>query len=133
VLGCDELALHPDYAGNPGRVVNRAPLLAVLAAAIEKIDTEELSARLDDVGVPNAPLLTVDRVATHPQTLALKMMACADGDTLPLMGLPVSFNGDRPRQTAAVPSLGQQTQAWRNACKATAGQHAGHDQLAEEG
>src|SRR5690606_35968582 len=58
---------NPDYATNAGRVVNRGRLVPVIADAVRRYSVDELGALLDAAGVPNAPLLTVDQVATHPQ------------------------------------------------------------------
>ncbi|GGJ53177.1 carnitine dehydratase [Sphingopyxis bauzanensis] len=100
-------AENPDYATNAGRVVNRGRLVPVIAQAVRRYSADELGALLDAAGVPNAPLLTVDQVAAHPQTLALGMLAKCDGDSLDMAGIPISFDGVRPRGTAPAPSLGQ--------------------------
>lgn len=100
-------AENPDYATNAGRVINRDRLVPVIAEAVGRYSADELGALLDAAGVPNAPLLTVDQVAAHPQTLALGMLAKCDGDRLDMAGIPISFDGVRPRGTAPAPALGQ--------------------------
>ena len=75
--------------------------------AIRRFLPDDLSARLDEAGVPNAPLLTVDQVAGHPQTMALKMTVTCDGDELPLVGVPLAFDGARPRARRPAPGLGE--------------------------
>lgn len=100
-------ARDPDYATNAGRVVNRDRLVPVIAEAIRGYSGQQLGTLLDAAGVPNAPLLTVDQVAGHPQTLALGMLGTCDGDTLDLAGIPISFDGVRPRATAPAPGLGE--------------------------
>ncbi|WP_269750728.1 CoA transferase [Candidatus Burkholderia verschuerenii] len=92
-----ELATDPRYATNAQRVHNRDTLLPILEEAIARHAADELSQRLDTAGVPNAPLLEVDRVAAHPQTVALGMLEPCDGDTLPLMGVAITLDGRRPR------------------------------------
>jgi crotonobetainyl-CoA:carnitine CoA-transferase CaiB-like acyl-CoA transferase len=62
---------------------------------------------LDEAGVPNAPLLAVDQVAEHPQTRALDMTVTCDGDELPLVGVPLAFDGERPRTRRRAPALGE--------------------------
>ncbi|WP_250454611.1 CoA transferase [Caballeronia sp. ATUFL_M2_KS44] len=106
-LGQPELAADPRYATNAQRVHNRETLLPMLEAAVAQHDSDELSRRLDEAGVPNAPLLDVDRVAAHPQTAALGMLEPCDGDTLPLMGVAITLNGARPRARGIAPMLGQ--------------------------
>jgi crotonobetainyl-CoA:carnitine CoA-transferase CaiB-like acyl-CoA transferase len=80
---------------------------ASIADAVRSYTTDALGQTLDDAGVPNAPLLTVDRVAEHPQTRALDMTVCCEGDSLELMGIPLTFDGARPRARAVAPKLGQ--------------------------
>jgi crotonobetainyl-CoA:carnitine CoA-transferase CaiB-like acyl-CoA transferase len=106
-LGLDRLARDPDFATNAGRVVNRDRLIPEIADAVRSYTTDALGQTLDDAGVPNAPLLTVDRVAEHPQTRALDMTVCCEGDSLELMGIPLTFDGARPRARAVAPKLGQ--------------------------
>jgi crotonobetainyl-CoA:carnitine CoA-transferase CaiB-like acyl-CoA transferase len=102
-----ELAADPRYATNAERVKNRATLLPMLEEAIARQSADELARRLDEAGVPNAPLLEADRVAAHPQTEALGMLEPCAGDTLPLMGVPITLNGRRPRARGLAPTLGQ--------------------------
>jgi crotonobetainyl-CoA:carnitine CoA-transferase CaiB-like acyl-CoA transferase len=106
-LGLDRLARDPDFATNAGRVVNRDRLIPEIADAVRSYTTDALGQALDDAGVPNAPLLTVDRVAEHPQTKALDMTVRCEGDSLELMGIPLTFDGTRPRARAVAPKLGQ--------------------------
>ena len=106
VLDMPELGEDPAYVTNPDRVVNRERLLPIIAEAVARFMPADLAAKLDDVGVPNAPLLTVDQVATHPQTEALGMMVECE-DSLRLTAIPLSFDGKRSRVAHPAPSLGQ--------------------------
>lgn len=111
-IGRAELAQLPAYAMNAARVQNKDPLIAELQGTISTISAADLSAALDAVGVPNAPLLTVDKAARHPQTQALGMVGACAGDDLPLMGIPISLDGTRPRSDGLPPELGEQTEKW---------------------
>jgi crotonobetainyl-CoA:carnitine CoA-transferase CaiB-like acyl-CoA transferase len=62
---------------------------------------------LDRAGVPSAPLLTTDRVATHPQTRTLDMMVRCSDDDIEVVGIPLAFDGARPHARTAAPTLGQ--------------------------
>jgi crotonobetainyl-CoA:carnitine CoA-transferase CaiB-like acyl-CoA transferase len=106
-LALDELARNPDFATNTGRVVNRAQLIPEIADAVRLYTTEALGRTLDAAGVPNAPLLTVDQVAEHPQTRALDMTVRCQGDDIELMGIPLTFDGARPRARTVAPKLGE--------------------------
>jgi crotonobetainyl-CoA:carnitine CoA-transferase CaiB-like acyl-CoA transferase len=101
------LGRDPDFATNAARVVNRERLIPQIDAAVRRHSTEALGNILDAAGVPNAPLLNVDQVAKHPQTRALGMMErCADDD-IELVGIPLAFDGERPRARTPAPALGQ--------------------------
>jgi crotonobetainyl-CoA:carnitine CoA-transferase CaiB-like acyl-CoA transferase len=106
-LGLPALAQDPDFATNPMRVVNRERLLPQLADAVRRHTTDALGDMLDAAGVPNAPLLTVDQVAEHPQTRALDMMARCGTDGIDLVGVPLAFDGKRPRARTGAPKLGE--------------------------
>jgi len=103
----EDLAADQRYATNAGRVTNREALVEAIAETVRTYDTASLAAKLDLAGVPNAPLLSVDKVVVHSQTSAVGMLAPVDGDTLPLAGIPVTFNGDRPRNQRPAPALGE--------------------------
>ncbi|WP_420394184.1 CaiB/BaiF CoA transferase family protein [Acuticoccus sp.] len=104
VLGLG-LADDPAYATNAGRVFNRDVLLPMIAERVAAWAPGDLAAALDEAGVPNCPLLATDEVARHPQTEALGMAVDVDG--LRLMGVPLTFDGERPRARTAAPALGE--------------------------
>jgi crotonobetainyl-CoA:carnitine CoA-transferase CaiB-like acyl-CoA transferase len=65
---------------------------------------------LDRVGVPNAPMQTIDQVLAHPQTQALDILQKAPDGDITLLGLPLSFDGERPPFRRAPPALGAHTE-----------------------
>lgn len=106
-IGLDELAQHPDYATNTARIINRGTLIPRIAEKVSKIGAAELGKILDDAGVPNAPLLSVDQVAKHPQTEAVGMLEPAVPGGPRLVGIPISLDGARPRGDGSSPGLGE--------------------------
>jgi crotonobetainyl-CoA:carnitine CoA-transferase CaiB-like acyl-CoA transferase len=106
-LGLGPLAADPAFATNAARVVNRERLIPQIEIAARHYSTDALGWLLDEAGVPNAPLLGVDQVATHPQTGALEMLARCGDDEIELVGIPISFDGARPRARKPAPALGQ--------------------------
>jgi crotonobetainyl-CoA:carnitine CoA-transferase CaiB-like acyl-CoA transferase len=106
-LGLEALACDPAFATNAARVVNRDQLIPQLNAAVRGHSAEALGRILDEAGVPNAPLLSTDQVATHPQTQALEMIARCEDGSIELTGIPLTFNGVRPRACTPAPGLGQ--------------------------
>ncbi len=105
VLGISHLADDARFVTNSERVVNREALIPMISEVVKQQSYDDLSAKLDAVGVPNAPLLSVDEVARHPQTEALDMSVEVEG--LRVMGVPLTFNGERPRARTAAPRLGE--------------------------
>lgn len=101
------LASDLDFATNTARVVNRERLIPLIQAAVSRHTADALGEILDKAGVPNAPLLTTDQVATHPQTRALDMTVRCSDDDIELVGIPLAFDGARPRARTAAPTLGQ--------------------------
>jgi crotonobetainyl-CoA:carnitine CoA-transferase CaiB-like acyl-CoA transferase len=113
VLDLNELPLDSAFRTNGARVRNRERLIPMIQEAVRRFTADQLSARLDEAGVPNAPLLTVDQVAEHPQTKALEMTVVCEGDELPLVGVPLAFDGERPRTRRRAPTLGEHDPALR--------------------
>jgi crotonobetainyl-CoA:carnitine CoA-transferase CaiB-like acyl-CoA transferase len=117
-IGLAQLPETPEFATNSARVVNRDRLIPLISAVVAMHTVDGLSAVLDGAGVPNAPLLSVDQVSSHPQTAALGMIeACAD-DELGLVGIPLSFGAARPRSSKRAPGIGEHNAQWKRAAPA---------------
>jgi crotonobetainyl-CoA:carnitine CoA-transferase CaiB-like acyl-CoA transferase len=109
VVGHPEWAEDDRFRRNGDRVANRDILIQMLEQAFRDEKLDSLMARLDAVGIPNAPLQNVDSVAAHPQTAALEIIRSGPDGSLPVVGLPISFNGERPAFEWPTPALGQHT------------------------
>ncbi len=107
VLEHPEWATDGRFTSNAGRVAHRDVLLAMIEAATRPQKLAVLAARLDASGIPNAPLQDVAQVAAHPQTAALGILQAERPGGLPMVGLPVSFDGTRPAMQFPVPHLGE--------------------------
>ena len=104
-IGRPEWAADPRFATNALRVQHRSELIPEIEAIMRTGTREEWAARLDDAGVPCAPIHDLREVLAHPQTEALGMLQEAAG--LRLVGLPLSFDGERPPIRSAAPALGE--------------------------
>jgi crotonobetainyl-CoA:carnitine CoA-transferase CaiB-like acyl-CoA transferase len=104
-VGVPGLAADARFATNPLRVEHRAELLPPLAARFRERSTADWLARLESAGVPAAPVREIPEVATHEQTQALGILQPLDGDVS--VGVPFSFDGDRPRYAGRPPLLGE--------------------------
>jgi crotonobetainyl-CoA:carnitine CoA-transferase CaiB-like acyl-CoA transferase len=110
VLGHPEWATDARFASNPERVRNAAELYALIEVRMLTQGNAHWSAALDSAGVPNAPVQNVQQMLEHPQTQALGIVQQVPGASIALIGLPVSFDGQRPQPHAASPALGADTE-----------------------
>lgn len=105
-----DLAAHPDYATNAGRVAHRDDVNRSITEEVQAKSTARWLAVLKEHGIPVAPVRTLSEVYSCPQTAALGMIDEVDhpvAGPLEQIALPVTFDGQRPRLRAAPPTLGQ--------------------------
>ena len=118
VLGHPEWAREARFATNPERVRNAAALYALIEAEMARRTNAQWSAALDAAGVPCAPVQDVAQMLEHDQLRALGLLQAVPGSSVPLIGLPVSFDGERPAPGEASPALGAHTDAVLGAARA---------------
>jgi crotonobetainyl-CoA:carnitine CoA-transferase CaiB-like acyl-CoA transferase len=109
VLGHPEWPDDPRFHTNGDRVGNRAALEDLMNAALADRATEEWIPLLEAAGVPCAPIQSVGQVVGHPQTHALDILRRSADGKLGFIGLPLSFEGQRPGRNEPVPDLGAHT------------------------
>ena len=101
---------HPEwvsdsrFAKNADRIANREEINALIEAVIATRDSAHWIEALEAVGVPCAPINTVSEVLQHPQTAALGMLHKVEEETLGLVALPLSFDGERPQLNKLPPA-----------------------------
>jgi len=106
---------HPEWAAdkrfltNKDRVNNREAINALVSEAVRTNTRAHWQALLDEAGVPCAPVLSIDEVIEDPQSKSLGMLQSAPDGGLSLMGLPISFDGERPPLRHSAPKLGEAT------------------------
>jgi crotonobetainyl-CoA:carnitine CoA-transferase CaiB-like acyl-CoA transferase len=104
-LGRPSIAEEERFATNGNRVVNRGALVAILADIFKTETRGHWAALLDAQGIPNGPINAMDQVVADPQTQALGQIQRQGA--LSLVGLPLSFDGERPPFAKRAPSLGE--------------------------
>jgi crotonobetainyl-CoA:carnitine CoA-transferase CaiB-like acyl-CoA transferase len=109
VLGHPEWIDDPRFRANPDRVSNQATLYRQIEEIIVTRTSAEWQQLLDAAGVPNAPMQTIAQVLAHPQTRALGMLQPSPDGEITLLGLPLSFDGERPPFRRPPPALGAHT------------------------
>ena len=105
------LAEDPRFRTNGDRVVHRAELVPILAAIFAARPRAEWAKLLEAAGIPNGPINTLDQVVADAQTQALGIIQKRPDSELELVGLPLSFDGQRPPFTKAAPALGEDNDA----------------------
>ena len=109
-VGKPEWVTDPRFINNPLRVENQTELYAMLDAIIVTKPTEYWVEQLEAAGVPCAPVNNLAQMVAHPQTQALGLMQDVPGTGMRFIGLPISFDGTRPKPYAAPPKLGEHTE-----------------------
>ncbi len=110
MLGRPEWIDDPRFRTNPDRVKNQHALYGWIEPLIATRTSAEWTEILDAAGVPNAPIQTIAEVLDHPQTKALDMLQKSPHGDITLLGLPISFDGERPAFRRAPPELGAHTE-----------------------
>jgi crotonobetainyl-CoA:carnitine CoA-transferase CaiB-like acyl-CoA transferase len=109
----EDLLQDARFGSNMERVRHRDILIPVLQGETQKYPTAVLNELLDKAGVPCAPVNTLDKVLTDPQTMARDMVVDIPHPLIPdlkLLGLPIKL-GDTPGDVRLPPPLkGQHTE-----------------------
>ncbi len=96
VLGHPEWAEDERYAVGAERGARREELNALIDEIVSKAPREHWQEKLDAVGVPSAPIQSINEILAHPQLAELGMLQDTGDPDLKLLGLPLSFDGERP-------------------------------------
>jgi crotonobetainyl-CoA:carnitine CoA-transferase CaiB-like acyl-CoA transferase len=110
VMGHPEWADDPRFVNNSLRVENARALYALLEERFATRSSADWAEQLDEAGIPCAPVQDVAQMLAHPQTQALGLMQQVPGSSIPLMGLPLSIDGQRPHPQGPSPKLGEMNQ-----------------------
>lgn len=110
VLGHPEWIEDPRFRTNPDRVEHQDCLYGLIEKIVADRSTEELRKALDDAGVPNAPIQTIDQVLKHEQTKALGILQTSPDGKITLVGSPLSIDGARLPFRRSPPELGMHTE-----------------------
>jgi len=105
-LGMPELATDSRFATNPDRLERRDELAGLIQTRLAEEPLAGVLARLEQAGVPAAPVNDVGQVAEHEQTAALGLIQPSPE---PTVALPLSFDGERVAHRSAPPRLGEHT------------------------
>jgi crotonobetainyl-CoA:carnitine CoA-transferase CaiB-like acyl-CoA transferase len=106
-LGHPEWANDPRFRTNPDRFAHKEVLIPMIEEIVRERPRAHWIERLEAVGVPCAPINDLRQVEALPQTAALGIMQSAPEVEIEFVGLPLSFDGQRPPIRRRAPNLGE--------------------------
>lgn len=113
-IGQPSLAEDSRYASNAARVNHRLELIECLATALKQHSSAHWLLQLEALGVPCAPVQTLDQVFADAQVQAREMrieLAHGLGVSVPMVANPLRFSETAVAYTRAPPMLGADTRA----------------------
>lgn len=105
-----DFAADPGMANNNGRVKQRDIILPRVETLFAGMGKEELMTRLDRAGVPFAPINKPIDLVSDPHMLeggGLVDVKLQNGEQIKLPGLPVEFDGEKPKLRRNLPAPGE--------------------------
>lgn len=111
-IGNEALSKDERFATNPLRNDNYHELKPILVDILKEKTTEEWQEILDNSGIPNGPINTVDKVLEDPQVLARDMILEIDHPVrgkLKVPGIPIKLSETPGEIRMTAPLLGQHT------------------------
>ncbi|MBT2322595.1 CoA transferase [Variovorax paradoxus] len=113
VIDAPELAADPALANNALRVAVRPALLKRLGEILARHHIADLSPKLEEAGIPYAPIVRPDQLMADPHLKAsggLVPMECDDGGMTEVVLLPLLMGGRRPGVRQALARVGEHTE-----------------------
>ncbi|MDB5809591.1 MAG: hypothetical protein JWN94_1713 [Betaproteobacteria bacterium] len=110
--GCTHLSKDARFSTNGERVTNRDEITRLLNEIFLQRPTKAWVKLLDEAGVANGPINTIEKVFEEPQVQArgLKFeLPHAVAGTVPLIASPMRFSGTPIKHEVPPPALGQHT------------------------
>ena len=105
-LGKPEWASDDRFATNRARLANKTTLVVLMTEILRLRPRAEWITRLEAVGVPAAPINTLQEALAEPQVAALGIVTDVPGEDYRLTGPALSFDGARLPIRTAAPRLG---------------------------
>ena len=109
--GREEWTRDERFATNALRVQHKALLIPALEAVFRTRSTQQWLEALEALGIPCAPIQDFAQVLAQPQTEAIGILQTIPGEDLRIVGLPLSFDGERPRVRHRAPGVGEHNEA----------------------
>jgi crotonobetainyl-CoA:carnitine CoA-transferase CaiB-like acyl-CoA transferase len=104
---------HPEWCDDPRfcdgrkRAANRLALVDAMQPVLLTRRRQDWLGIIGEVGVPVAPVNDIAELAATEQLQAMDMLRTLPGSEVRVVGLPLSFDRQRPNPAGAAPRLGQ--------------------------
>lgn len=112
VIGTPELAEDPRFVDNAERMQHLPALIKILTRSFKQRSTTDWLTRLEIVGVPAGPVLSIGEMLQDPQVLARDMVVDVEHSKLgrtKALGSPVKFSRTPTKINRGAPLLGEHT------------------------
>ena len=112
-IGLSELVRDPRFLNNGIRVKNREALTTLMEGKTKTLKVKDLQKKLDEAGVPNGPIWSLDQTLTSEQAYALEMVKEVEHPTcgkIKVTGVPVKLSQTPGAVELPPPTLGQHTE-----------------------
>ena len=112
VIDMPELADDARFGDNALRMQNLPALVSILSERFQQRDTADWLGRLESVGVPASPVLSIGDMLADPQVIARDMVVEVEHSRIGrirALGSPVKFSQTPTRVSRAAPQLGEHT------------------------
>jgi len=106
-MGHPEWCDDPRFADGRARAANREALVSVMQPVLSRRSRRDWLGIVGEAGVPAAPVNDIAELAATEQLQAMDMLHTLPGSDLRVVGLPMSFDKQRPHPRSDSPSLGQ--------------------------
>jgi crotonobetainyl-CoA:carnitine CoA-transferase CaiB-like acyl-CoA transferase len=112
VIGTPELVEDPRFVDNAERMQHLPALIKILTTSFKQRSTTDWLTRLETVGVPAGPVLSIGEMLQDPQVLARDMVVDVEHSKLgrtKSLGSPVKFSRTPTKINRGAPLLGEHT------------------------
>lgn len=110
-MGHAEWTADPRFSDGRQRAANREALAAAMQPVLRTRTRQHWLGVIAEAGVPCAPVNDIAELAESEQLHAMDMLRTLPGSGIKVVGLPLSFDGDRPHPRSDSPGLGQHNDA----------------------
>jgi formyl-CoA transferase len=106
-MGHPEWARDARFEDGRKRVANRPALIAAMQPVLRTKPRDHWLAALSEVGVPASPVNDIAELAQSEQLAAMDLFRTLPGSGTRVVGLPISFDRERPHPQSDSPKLGE--------------------------